>query len=216
MGLMCSCPLGTALESIPTFSCVEHFGQIQKVAFQRIESSAGVKNFFDSAATPPNDIKLLASWTAAKSAADGKKVVISPYLQAPATDGGDAITFGGGNDTLGGKVIVTGSNPVNFTSVVRDAPQNVIKAMKKLMCEAAADNLGVYLINENGQIAAIKDTTVATRFYPIPVRGLFIGDKLLGGLDGTDTNAVNWSFRPNWSDDVVLIDPTNFNAVIDL
>ena len=75
--------------------------------------------------------------------------------------------------------------------------------------------MGVFLFDENGAIGAIKDTAVKTKFYSIPIRALFIGDKTLGGLEAPDSNAIQWSFLPNWSDDLVIIAP-EFNPLTDL
>lgn len=211
MAIVCSCPAGTSLTAIPAVTCAENFGQIQKVAFQRLDAS-GTKNSF----TTSNDIKLLASWTALKSSSTGSKVVISPYISAPTTEGGDAITEGGGNESVGGIATVVGRNAVNFTSNMKGVPQSTVAIMKELMCEAMAGNLGVYLFNENGQIGAIQDATTATTYYPIPVRSLFVGDKLLGGLEAQDSNALNWSFLPNWSDHFAVVKPTDFNPLTDL
>ena len=212
MSLVCACPAAAAIPSIPAMTCPENFGQIQKVAFVRLKSSGGVKNSFTSS----NDIKLLASWTPLLSSTTDTKVVVTPYIEAPTTEGGDAITAGGGNDSLGGVSYVVGRNAVTFSSVMRQVPQNIVKAMKPLMCEANVGNLGVFLFNENGQIAALQDPTTATTYYPIPVRSLFVGDKLLGGLENHDSNALNWSFTPNWSDQLAIVTPTDFNPLTDL
>lgn len=40
---ICKCPAAAALPNIPNFTCAESFGQIQKVAFQRLYKSAGEK-----------------------------------------------------------------------------------------------------------------------------------------------------------------------------
>ena len=159
---VCTCPVGTALPAVPNSSCPQDFGQIQKIAFQRVFTSGTTKNSFTTAAA----IELLASWTAKLSASDGAKVVISPYVEAPASDGGDAITFGGGNDTPGGIVKTIGRNPVTMTFELRQMTQNVISALKSLSCE----NIGVYFFNGDGQIMALKDESVATTFYPIPIK----------------------------------------------
>ena len=44
--ITCKCPANAALTTIPAQGCVESFGQIQKVAFQRLQTSAGEKNSF--------------------------------------------------------------------------------------------------------------------------------------------------------------------------
>lgn len=213
--MICECPAAAAIPTIPVANCVESFGQIQKVAFQRLVKENGTKNAFDSAAEPKKDIKVLASWTGFISANDSTKIAISPYIQAPTAEGGAPRTYGGGNDTLGGVEEIIGREVTPFTGVIRKSPQNIIKALKELQCESWADNLGVFLFDENGAIGAIKDTAVATKFYPIPIRALFIGDKTLGGLEAPDGNAIQWSFLPNWSDDLVIIAP-GFNPLTDL
>ena len=209
--ITCKCPANAALTTIPAQGCAESFGQIQKVAFQRL-TTAGVKNSFTSSAS----ILLKASWTALMSAADSTKVVISPYIQAPTVEAGAARTFGGGNETLGGVEVIIGREPTPFTGVIRAVSQSVIKAIKELQCEAIADNLGVYLFDENGNICALQDQTTATTFYPIPIRALFVGDKSFGGLEAPDSNAIQWSFLPNYSDNLAIVTPTDFNPLTDL
>lgn len=209
--ITCQCPAAAALTTIPAQGCAESFGQIQKVAFQRL-TTAGAKNSFTSSA----DIKLKASWTALMSAADSTKVVISPYIQAPTVEAGAARTFGGGNETLGGVEMIIGREPTPFTGVIRAVSQSIIKAIKELQCEATADNLGVYLFDENGNICALQDQSTPTTFYPIPIRALFVGDKSFGGLEAPDSNAIQWTFLPNYSDDLTIVSPTDFNPLTDL
>ena len=203
---MCSCPAGAALPAVPNASCPQDFGQVQKIIFQRIFKTAGTKNSFTQTAS----IKQLSSWTALFSASDGTKCVITPYVEAPTSDGGDAITFGGGNDTVGGTTKVIGRNPVNMSFVMRQMTQDVIKALKGLQCE---DELGVYLVNGDGQILALSSAD--NEYTPIPIRSLFISDLKLMGLDNPDENALSFSFLPNWSDDVKVVTP-GFNPLTDL
>lgn len=210
--ISCKCPAATAITSIPAITCPESFGQIQKVAFQRIYSSGSTKNSFTTLA----DIKLLASWTASMSAADSTKIVVSPYIEAPTAEAGAARTFGGGNESLNGVEEIIGREPTPFSAVIRKAPQAVIKAIKELQCESAVHNLGVYLFDELGNIGAIQDESTPTTYYPIPVQSFFVGDKTLGGLEAPDSNAISWSFKPNWSDDLAIVVPTDFNPLTDL
>lgn len=210
---LCSCPAATALTTIPAAGCPETFGQIQKIAFQRLKKADGTENKF----TTSNDIKLKASWTALMAAADGSKVVVSPYVQAPTNEAGSARTFGGGNETLGGVEIVIGREPSTFSAVIRSIQQSIIKVMKELQCEASADNLGVFLFDENGAVEAIKGgTDLAPTYAPIPIRSLFIGDKAHGGLEAPDSNAISFSFLPNYSDNLGIVKPTDFNPLTDL
>lgn len=209
---ICKCPAATALPNIPNFTCAESFGQIQKVAFQRLYKSAGEKNSFTKAAVIGNN----ASWTPLLSAGDDTKVVVSPYIQAPTAEAGAPRTFGGGNETLGGIEEIIGREPTPFTAVMRKMPQSLIKALKDLQCESDSQNLGVYLFDENGAIGALQDKDIETTYYPIPIRSLFIGDKTLGGFEAPDSNAIQWAFLPNWSDDLAIIVPENFNPLTDL
>ena len=203
---MCSCPAGAALPAVPNASCPQDFGQVQKIIFQRIFKTAGTKNSFTQSA----NIKQLSSWTTLFSANNGTKCIITPYVEAPASDGGDAITFGGGNDTVGGATKVIGRNPVNMSFVMRQMTQDVIKALKGLQCE---DELGVYLVNGDGQILALSPKD--NEYTPIPIRSLFISDLKLMGLDSPDENALSFSFLPNWSDDAKVVTP-EFNPLTDL
>lgn len=200
------------MPDIPVSNCPESFGQIQKVAFQRLYKSNGEKNSFTTTA----GIGKKASWTPLLSADDDTKIVISPYIQAPTAEAGAARTFGGGNETLGGIEEIVGREPTPFTGVMRKLPQKIIKALKELQCEGWGDNLGVYLFDENGAIGAIQDAKTATTHYPIPIRSLFIGDKTLGGYEAPDSNNIQWAFLPNWSDDLAIIVPEDFNPLTDL
>lgn len=209
--ITCKCPAATSLPDIPAVNCSESFGQIQKVAFQRLVKDDGTKNSF----TTTKAIGMLASWTPLLSAADSTKVVISPYIQAPTNEAGAARTFGGGNETLGGIEEIIGREPNAFTGVIRKVPQTVIKAMKEMQCDALAGNLGVFLFDENGHIEAIQDSTTPTTYYPIPILAFFVGDKTHGGLEAPDSNAIQWVFPPNYSDDLKITTPS-FNPLTDL
>lgn len=212
MSLVCQCPAAAALTTIPNVQCLENFGQIQKVAFQRLRKADGTRNSFTTAA----DIKLLASWTPLLAAADGSKIVVSPYINAPADSGGDARLSSGGNDDLGGVQEVLGGNPVQFDGQIRAVPQSVIKAMKELQCEANAGNLGVFLFDDNGNIQAVQDQTTATTYYPIPIRTLFVGSLIHGNYDAKDANMISWQYPDNYSDDLAIVKPTDFNPLTDL
>jgi len=205
--MLCKCPLGTAIPTIPVDQCPTGFGQIQKVIFQRQFKSPGVKNFIHSDFIQITD---KAAWTPFLTAADGSKMIISPYLHAPTTEPGAARTFGGGNETLGGIPIVLGREATAFTGFIRQIKQIRLKLWKQLECEEMA----VWLIDENGNIGGINPDE-NDLFFPIPIRSLFFGDLTLGGFEGVDSNGVQWSFLPNWSDELSVIIPSNFNPLTD-
>lgn len=208
MGLNCGCPVGKHLNDLTIDECKESFGQIQKVIFARLYSSTGVKNTL-----PTATITKKATITPLFAAADGTKLIISPYIQNPTTEPGEARTFGGGNQTLGGVEIVIGREPTTFTGVIYQEAQSVIKTLKSYSCE----KIGVYLIDENGNIGAIS-TDAGKNYSPIPVDKFFVSDKKLGGYEEPDSNNISWSFFPNWSDDLVMVkaDTLDYNPLTDL
>ena len=205
---ICQCPLSTALPTIPSQGCAKDFGQIQKIVFQRLHKTGATKNSFTSTA----QIEKLASWTTLKTASDGSKIAITPYVEAPTPDGGDPVTFGGGNDTLGGITKIIGRNPVGMTFALRQVDQSIIKALKAMQCET---DLGVFFLNGDGQILALKDASAASTYYPIPIQSLFVGDLKLNGLSSPDDNALQFALAPNWSDDAEIVTP-EFNPLTDL
>ncbi len=204
--LICDCPKSAAIPDITVDECKDNVGQVQKAILQRINSTGTTKNTIA-------DPTLLASWTPLLAAADGTKVVQTPYLYAPATEPGAAITYGGGNETLGGVEEILGAEATAFTANILRKKQYIIKELKKYMCE----NVGVWLVNENGKIWAIADDPeTPTTYYPIPISALFVGDKSIGGRENPDINIIQWKFFENWSDDLVEITPADFNALTDL
>lgn len=207
---ICSCPIATALPTIPSVSCAQDFGQIQKIAFQRIHSKDATLNSFTTGDT--SAIEKLAAWQKLIAATDGTKISVTPYVEAPTADGGDAITFGGGNETLGGVTKNIGRNPVTMTFALRQYPQEVIKALKEIQCET---DLGVFFFNGDGQILAKQDADTPTTYYPIPIQSLFVGDLLLNGLETPDSNTLSFSLAPNYSDAVAIVTP-DFNPLTDL
>ncbi len=219
MGLNCGCPLGAHINDLTVAACKVAFGQTQKLLFQRIYSAAATKNSFPAAGsgqTPAQgSIVLKASWTAKLSAADGTKVTVSPYVQNPETEPGAPRTFGGDNQTRGGVPITIGREPTAFTGVFYQESQATMEAMKDYYCE----ELGVYLIDEYGNIGCLADNVDnPTAYYPIPIQEFFVGDLKLGGYSEPDSNAINFSFLPNWSDKFTIVKQStmDFNPLSDL
>lgn len=200
MGFNCGCPAGAHLADLGNQVCGEGFGQIQKVIIQRIYSSGATKNVIPSTGT--GSILNKATLTALFSANDGTKMVITPFLQNPEDTPGEARTFGGGNQTLNGIEIVVGINPTEFSAIMYEVPQSIIKVMKSYTCE----NVGVYFIDEYGNIGC-KDMGDNANLGPIPIQlnSFFVGDKKFGGLEEPDSNAISWKHAANWSNDLVII-----------
>jgi len=207
----CPCPAATTLPTITAEGCSQRFGQIQKIIFQRLYSGSTRNGLVDGSTT--GQAGLLASWTALKTATDGTKIAVTPFVENPTDDGGDAKTVGGGNESLNGIARIIGSNPINFSCKLNNKKQDIIAELKQLMCEAQGNNLGVYLVNENGQIKGIKEsvtvsTTTTTTWYPIPIQSLFVSDLHHGGLEADDYNDMSFGFAPGYSDktDILTLD----------
>lgn len=209
--MICTCPLAAAIPTITAAACPESFGQIQKVVFQRLKDQDGNANGF-ATETP---ITALASWTALLSAKDGTKAVVSTWLENPTNEAGEAITYGSGNEVLNGVPLNMGRNASTFTAVLNQLPQSIVKEYKQMQCEAWSGGLGVYLLNQNGSIGCLKGATDG-EYHPIPIQQLFVGDKVFGGLEAPDSNAISWSFPANVLDDFVAVTPEDFNPLTDL
>lgn len=195
--LLCGCPPAAAITSLPLVQCPSEFGQVVRLIFQRNKQVNGTQN----SVTVVN-AALLATWVASKALTDGEKTQASPEIGNPEFTAGEARVFGGGNATVGGIEIVLGSDPSTFTSVIYRARQDIISVLKEYACE----DMGVYLVNGDGQIAGdADDVATPTLIKPFSIRSLFVGDKLPGGFEAPDQNALNFSLLPNWSD--------NFHAV---
>jgi hypothetical protein len=210
---LCDCSQLAALPAIPVNACPENFGQIQKIIFQRLTSTVSGTTTKNTIASASANLK--ATWTALFSAVGGTKMVITPYIVSAVAEPGGPLTTGGGNDSVDGIEEINGSEPTAFKCVLKKSPQDTVAALKKLMCES----VGVYLVNQFGQIGGIKTTSgspAVTAYAPIPIRSFFVSDKGFGGLLDPDTNNIQWSFPPNYSDDFAIIKPTDFNPITDL
>lgn len=202
MGLNCGCPAGAALPSIENPQCKETLGQIQKLIFQRTYHSGKLNTIADPTKK--------ASWAPLLSAEDGTKVVVTPFVESPENEPGAKRTFGSGNQVLGGIPRTLGSEPTTFTGVFYALPQSIIKAMKQLQCE----ELSVAFIDEYGRIAMMADKPEGpTAYSGFSCHGLFIGDKKFGGLEAEDQNAIEFGLQPNWSDNLVIVKPEDFNGL---
>lgn len=211
MGILCTCPLGSAIGSVTLDECPEVVGQIQKLVFQR-RLNSGVLNSFTIASANPN---LLASWTPKLAATDDTKVVQTPFLNTPEMEPGAARPWGGGNQTRGGVEIIVGREPTVFRCSFINTSQKSIKDLKTFFCE----DMVVYFIDEFGRIIGkSNDIDSPTIFYGLPVAtfSLFVGDKKFGGFEEPDMNLLEFKLYPNWSDNLHLVTPTNFDALNDL
>jgi hypothetical protein len=216
--------LAVELGALTLSDCPENFGQVQRVLFSHVYDSTGAKNKFEpNKAVSPTTPALAADWATQLGAADETKPTYSPYLAEPVSEAGAERTFGGGNATRNGVLLSLGREPQNFDCKILSANQlDAIKGMKLFQQGSGAGktSIGVYLINEAGQIMCDTNglalDAVGLEAYPVPIHKLFVGDRTLGGLESPDWNMLSWQFAPNWSDNLAVYDPTDFDALVDL
>lgn len=205
MNLLCPRPTQLAALAIP--QCLEQFGQIVRLFIQRRNDDNGVKQEFDIAAANPN---AKASWTALNAATNSSKVIFTPEIGGSDLTPGEARTVGGGNATPGGETIFLGSNPTPFAGNFLNVPQSVIETLKTYQGE----DLQLFLVNEDGQIAGEVDSHASpTKFSGFHIRkSWFVGDKKTGDRENLDYNAIRFEMQPNWSDKFHIIKPSDFEA----
>lgn len=201
----CNCPNPTALTEIPSADCPFDIKQIQKVVFQR----GGNVIVTDT-------IKVLATWTALKTATDSTKVVVSPFIGGnPLITPGGAITEGGGdNSTLNGEETVTGSNPSLFTCDFKSITPAQEEAIKNLVCEK---NLQVYFITEENKILCTQEGLTANDSHKgLPISAFYLGDRDNQGFGKHDMHKMRFSLKAGWSEKIVNITATDFSPLVDL
>ena len=201
--LITTCPPGAAIGDIPNDVCLENLGQLQKVIFTRMKNGSTLNQV--SVASAPT----LATWTALEAAVDGTKIQVSPIIEDPQFEAGEFRESGGGNATLGGIPYQLGNDRTQFTGMFKAKTQDKIKAMKTFRGE----DMGVYLVFENNII--VGNEKVADELHPFKIYGLNIGDKVPGGFEEVDSNAITFYMLPNWSDDLKAVTAT-FDTLVDL
>lgn len=208
MALLVTCPAPSEIPDIPIPACIEDFGQITKLLFQRRYSSGTTQNSFTIAATNPN---VIATWTTVLTATDGTKVQATPQVNNSNLEGAEPVTFGGGDATAFGISRIVAQDPSTFTCEFHQQRQDVIEALKLYQGEI----LSVYFVNEFGYIAGVTDSISSpTTFkgFPIAPGTFFVSDKNGGKRESPDMNMLQFQMYPNWSDKFYAVAPTDFNG----
>jgi hypothetical protein len=209
--MQCNCPAATAITTIPTVTCIESFGEIQKIILQRTYSSGTTLNTID-AGDSADGIELLATWTDLKAANDSTKVQVTPIiaeLSNEVAEPREASSTG-----VAGISRILGDDYSPWSGFFHDLPQTIAKKLDDYNCEL---NLSIYLINEHGQIGCLADDNESpSTFRGIPAVSFFVGSKIFGGYADVDKNPVMWKFKPNFSKEFAIVTPSDFDAVLDL
>lgn len=218
--MLTGCP-DEELNDVALSDCAENFGQVQKAIVFWLRNTDGTKiKFSPNAASQPTDPALAANWITIFGASDRTKPVETPGLAEPDSQPGAKREYGGGNATPNGVRIVIGREPQDFVAKILSQNQtNVIKPLKSFEKGngVGKPKLGVVLINEAGQFLfdsnAEADDNADLELYPIPMAGFHVSDMGFGMLEGVDMNMIEWQFLPNWSDNLKVWTPTNFDAL---
>ncbi len=209
LSLLCSCPVAAELPVLTLSDCPFAVGQIQKIILQRKYSSGSTLNVMSIA-----NAELEANWTILFNADNGTKVVISPYIEEPTSEGGEPRTYGGGNVTVGGVTRKVGKNPTAMSMFLVDSQSVLIEQLQDYPCE----NLAVYLVTENDKIIGLTDSNATpVNFYPIPIvpNTFFISDRKLGGYEAPDRHQLMWDFAANWDLKLYSLSPSDFSPLSD-
>lgn len=199
LSLLCGCPSGKYIDTIPQVICLERVGEVQKMIIQRTYIGTELNKMTVSDAT------LLATWTALRTAVDSTKIVATPETHEAKFEPGEARTYTG----LGGIPVPFGRKHTSFTAKFIEIPQSVIEKVKKIGCEP---KVSVFLISEHGGIVGLVDDHVEpTQFRGIPIRAFFVADKGIGDFDNPDSNMVSAAFLAGWSDKLHIIKPADFD-----
>lgn len=204
--------LPTAIANLTAVTCIQNVGSVGKLLFQRTKDSSGSAVSITIGTSNPN---LAATWTTLKAAADDTHVTVLPdILHNPDWTGAEMREYGGGDETYGGIPLTLGEEFVSFSGELLRIPQKQIEELKAYKDEV---NLGVYIINDAGEIWGLTDDHDSpTIFKPIPIFSFHVGSLLPGKRSTPDKNMIAFKCLENWSDKLYGVTPSDFAALTDL
>lgn len=190
MGLVCECG-ALSLPAIGATQCGTSYGQLQVMAFVKLGD-------LPSTLSGDSVINIKSTWTDALTATT-PKVVMSPVLYNPQVGPGDVRTFGGGNATPDGIAQFMGAEPTEITAELRKISPAVANKVHDLICMAEAGLLGMYMFDADGNVIGKSATSAID---PIPVRSLFISDRVMGNYEEPDYHNLTINLEEGWSFDL--------------
>lgn len=197
-----TCPAPSALGAIPAIACPIRFDQIQKIAFQRKQSSAPFAS--ESA------LNTQSNWTTLLTASNATKVIVSPHLTNLVIPPSEALTEGGNdNTTLNGMTRLMGGSNVTVTAELRNASAEAILALKALTSESAImagfSNLSGFFFNKDGKI-------IHNDLFGFDIFNFFISDPGSEGYLKDNVCTVRFEMKYGWADAAALSSPS-FNPL---
>ena len=204
-------------DDISQAECPFDLKQIQKLAFQTRgkviwDSADGTGTGLLGVPQADSQTDTLADWQARRVAVDNTKIVVTPFVGGdPQIVAGEPITEGGGdNTTLNGVEEVLGTNPSAFSATFKSLSPEQEAALKKISCITSE----VYFFTESGKIVARKlDNGTITGFR---LQTYFFSDRNNAGFGTKDTHTMSFALPKGWSEELVLIEPVDFNPLFDL
>lgn len=219
--MILSCPLPTALTTIPTQACPFRFDQIVRAFFQRRQPSA-TPTFATLTA-----FQTLATWTPLMTAVDSTKVVASPIFSGLVIPRSEAITTGGGdNSTFNGIAEYNGEGSVRVTAQLKNVAPAVKRAMDLLSQESLSGstgltNLEVFMVNKDNYAFPVNPMTnavppVATTVYKgVPIYNFRISSAGSEGFGAPNIHDISWDMPASWADYLASVKPL-FDFLTDL
>lgn len=203
------CPLPDALVDIPPVDCPIKFDQLQKFAFQRLQTTPSFT---------PESILLKATWDALIAASDDTKVVVTPYLNSVLLPAGEILTEGGNdNTTLNGIPTLRGLGFVNVTAQLRNVKSEVAEALRALTPESSQNgstNVWVYFFNRFRKIFGSEETVESVLYVKgFPIYNFYVSDVSSEGFGKDNIYNVQFAMEGGWSEFWQQYSPTDFNPL---
>lgn len=215
--MACNCPIPTALTVIPTTTCPEELGQIQRFILVRKgglrwdTTDPTVTGISTPTSIQPNLPSVSAGWTTLKALSDSDKVIFTPLLggDSSITQGEQNLFGGGSNETLNGQVYSLGFNPSDGTARFDSLTAAQTAAMKLLVCE----DLEIYFINDDGDIIGERDTVDPDLWHGFNATNVALGGRSVQGFASRDSNVLTFQLDDDWDTKFEKQTPTDFNAL---
>lgn len=203
-----TCPQPTALAAAPNPSCPVRFDQIQKIGIRRIDGRATL-----TTAT----VLLAATITPLLSAADGTKLLISPWLADFKIPNSEPLKEGGNdNTTINGIPKLNGFGFVTVPFELRNVEASTAQAMRALASESAnsvpgTTNIEVIFFLKDGRIVVDNPSGVVAIGFK--AYNFAVSDVGTEGLNKDNTFKCSFDLEPLWSKTFKALTPTDWNPL---
>lgn len=202
------CPLPTTLEDLLEATCLEQFGQIQKLAIRMINpANRGVW-------VAESEILDKSTWEDFKAASDSTKIVITPNIPGIVIPNSETLMEeGGNNNTIDGIAILVGKGIVKVTGKCLNMPVAVAKsleALTKFSNVSGATLIEAFFFNEAGQI--IHQVNDEDQRIGFPIYNFVISSVGTEGYNKSNTHMVSFEMKGNWDDKLAIVSPLKLGS----